>query len=60
MMLGLYGAGKTTAISKLAFYYSKRGYKCCMLGLDVHRPAAPDQLEQLAAKVKVPCFINKK
>ena len=59
MMLGLYGAGKTTAISKLAFYYSKRGYKCCMLGLDVHRPAAPEQLEQLAEQVKVPAFINK-
>src|SRR3989338_4614120 len=25
MMLGLYGAGKTTTISKLALYYSKRG-----------------------------------
>jgi len=59
MMLGLYGAGKTTAISKLAFYYSKRGYKCCMLGLDVHRPAAPEQLEQLAEQVKVPAFVNK-
>jgi len=59
MMLGLYGAGKTTAISKLSLYYSKRGYGCAMLGLDVHRPAAPEQLEQLAEKVKVPCFINK-
>lgn len=59
MMLGLYGAGKTTAISKLSLYYTKRGYKCAMLGLDVHRPAAPEQLEQLAEKVKVPCFIDK-
>lgn len=59
MMLGLYGAGKTTTISKLAAYYSKRGFKCCMLGLDVHRPAAPEQLEQLGQRVNVPAFINK-
>ena len=60
MVLGLYGAGKTTTISKLAAYYSKRGKKCAMLGLDVHRPAASEQLEQLGKKVKVPVFINKK
>jgi len=59
MFLGLYGSGKTTTISKLANYYSKRGYKCAVLGLDVHRPAAPEQLEQLAKKVKVACFIDK-
>ena len=60
MMLGLYGVGKTTTISKLALYYSKRGIKCCMLGLDVHRPAATEQLEQLGQKIKIPAFINKK
>ncbi|MBS3090720.1 signal recognition particle receptor subunit alpha [Candidatus Pacearchaeota archaeon] len=59
MLLGLYGSGKTTTIAKLAFYYSKRGYKVCMLGLDVHRPAAPEQLEQLAKQIKVDVFINK-
>jgi len=59
MMLGLYGSGKTTTISKLAFYYKKRGFKCCMLGLDVHRPAAPEQLEQLGKKIEVAAFINK-
>ncbi len=60
MMLGLYGAGKTTSVAKLALYYSKRGKKPCLLGLDVHRPAAPDQLEQLAKKIKIPVFIDKK
>jgi signal recognition particle subunit SRP54 len=59
MLLGLYGSGKTTTASKLAFYYSKRGFKTCLLGLDVHRPAAPEQLEQLAEKAKVTCFIDK-
>jgi len=60
MFLGLYGCGKSTTIAKLALYYSKRGYKTCMLGLDVHRPAAPEQLEQLGKKAKIPVFINKK
>jgi signal recognition particle subunit SRP54 len=60
MLLGLYGAGKTTTIAKLANYYSKRGLKVCMLGLDVHRPAAPEQLEQLAKKHKLKAFVNKK
>lgn len=59
MFLGLYGSGKTTTIAKLAMYYSKRGFKTCMIGLDVHRPAAPEQLEQLAQKAKIPVFINK-
>lgn len=60
MFVGLYGSGKTTTIAKLALYYNKLGYGVCMLGLDVHRPAAPEQLEQLAAKIKVPVFIDSK
>lgn len=59
MLLGLYGCGKTTTAAKLGFYYSKRGMKTCLLGLDVHRPAAPEQLEQLALKAKLPYFIDK-
>jgi len=59
MLLGLYGAGKTTTSSKLAAYYSKRGFKVAMLGLDVYRPAARDQLEQLGKQIKVPVFFEK-
>jgi len=60
MMVGLFGSGKTTTIGKLAKYYSKRGYKVAALGLDVHRPAAPDQLEQICKQIGTPCFIDKK
>tara|TARA_Y100000310_G_C20648524_1_gene798024 strand:+ start:91 stop:1473 length:1383 start_codon:yes stop_codon:yes gene_type:complete len=60
MLLGLYGSGKTTTIAKLTNYYSKRGFKTCMLGLDVHRPAASEQLEQLATQHKLKAFIDKK
>src|SRR3989344_6077930 len=60
MMVGLYGSGKTTSLSKIAKYYQKRGYKIATLGLDVHRPAAPQQLKQLSDKLTIPCYINEK
>ncbi|MCX6707716.1 MAG: signal recognition particle protein Srp54 [Candidatus Woesearchaeota archaeon] len=60
MMVGLFGNGKTTTIGKLARFFSKRGYRVATLGLDVHRPAAPDQLEQVSKSVNVTCFIDKK
>ena len=59
LLVGLYGAGKTTSASKLALYYSKRGFKVALLGLDVHRPAAMQQLEQLGGKINVPVFVDK-
>ncbi len=59
MMLGLFGQGKTTTISKLALYYSKRGHKVCAIGLDVHRPAASEQLKQLCDKLNIACLIDK-
>ena len=58
LLVGLYGAGKTTTIGKIASYYAKRGNKVCAVGLDVHRPAAPEQLKQVCDKIKVDCFIS--
>ena len=58
MLLGLYGSGKTTTISKLGNYFAKRGYKTALVGLDVHRPAAAEQLKQLAEKNKLNCFVD--
>ncbi|MBI1972708.1 signal recognition particle protein [Candidatus Woesearchaeota archaeon] len=60
MMVGLYGSGKTTNLAKMAKYYQKRGYKVALVGLDVHRPAAPLQLKQLADQLKIPSFIEPK
>jgi len=59
MLVGLYGFGKTTTTSKLASYYAKRGFKTAMIGLDVHRPAAAEQLKQLGKQIKVPTFTDK-
>jgi len=56
--MGLYGAGKTTTIAKLGNYFAKRGNKVALVGLDVHRPAAKEQLKQLAEKNKLTSFIE--
>lgn len=60
IFVGLYGSGKTTTIAKLGFYYAKRGRKVALLGLDTDRPAAMDQLEQMAKKANLAYFIDKK
>ena len=58
LLLGLYGAGKTTTIAKLGNYFAKRGNKVALVGLDVHRLAAKEQLKQLANKNNLNCFVD--
>ncbi|MGC6456396.1 MAG: signal recognition particle protein [Coraliomargaritaceae bacterium] len=49
MLVGLHGSGKTTSSAKLARYLAKkRDYRPALIGCDVYRPAAIDQLETLA------------
>lgn len=59
MLVGLFGSGKTTSSAKIALYYKKRGLKTAIIGLDVHRAAAMNQLEQLGKQINVPVFVNK-
>lgn len=51
LLTGLFGQGKTTTAGKLARFYQKKGVRSLLVGADVHRPAAIDQLEQIARKV---------
>ncbi|MBI2668936.1 signal recognition particle protein [Candidatus Woesearchaeota archaeon] len=60
MLVGLFGSGKTTQAGKLAKFYKKRGYKVAVMQTDTWRPAAYDQLEQLAKQVGVDFFGIKK
>jgi signal recognition particle subunit SRP54 len=53
MLVGLFGSGKTTTAGKLAKFYKKRGFKVCVMQTDTWRPAAYEQLQQLAATVGV-------
>jgi len=54
MVVGLQGSGKTTFSAKLAASLRKRGRKPLLVGLDVYRPAAMDQLEILSKQISVP------
>jgi signal recognition particle subunit SRP54 len=55
LMLGLQGSGKTTTSAKLARFVKERERKKVLLAsLDVHRPAAQEQLAVLARQVNVP------
>ena len=60
MMVGLYGQGKTTTCGKLAKYFKKKGLRPALIAGDVHRPAAYDQLKQIAEQVKVTYYGDKK
>lgn len=53
MLVGLFGNGKTTTAGKLALYYKKRGLKVALVATDTWRPAAHDQILQLAERVGV-------
>jgi signal recognition particle subunit SRP54 len=59
MMVGLYGQGKTTTSGKLATYFKKKGLRPSLIAGDVHRPAAYDQLKQIAQQVDVPFYGDK-
>ena len=60
MLVGLFGSGKTTTAGKLAKFFTKRGFSVALVGLDIHRPAAMDQIEQVAKQANVPVFLDKK
>ena len=53
LMVGLYGQGKTTTVGKLGRYFQKKGLTVGVVAADTHRPAAYDQLKQLADSIKV-------
>lgn len=48
MLVGLQGSGKTTTAVKIAKYFKDRGLKAAVVAADTHRPAAFEQLKQLA------------
>ncbi len=55
MLVGLQGSGKTTSAGKLAYLMkNKLKKKVLLAACDVYRPAAIDQLEQIAKSIDVP------
>ena len=56
LMAGLQGAGKTTATAKLGLHLKEQGRKALLVGADVYRPAAIEQLKTLGAQIGVEVF----
>ena len=56
LLLGLQGAGKTTAAHKLAARLLKEGRKPLLAACDLVRPAAVEQLSVLGEKIGVPVY----
>jgi len=53
LLAGLQGSGKTTTSVKLALLARRDGHRPLLVGLDLRRPAAVDQLRMLAEREKL-------
>jgi len=51
MIVGLQGSGKTTTTGKLAKWLTQHGHRPILVSTDVYRPAAREQLTQVAKAV---------
>lgn len=60
VLIGLQGSGKTTTSAKLALWLKKRGLSVGLICADTYRPAAYDQLKQLAEKINVKFYGDQK
>jgi len=56
MLVGLQGSGKTTTAGKLAKWLAATGHRPIMVSTDVYRPAAREQLAQVATAIGLPCW----
>ena len=56
LLVGVQGSGKTTTAAKLAKYYKKKGANTRLICADTFRPAAYEQLKQLAEEIQVPFY----
>jgi signal recognition particle subunit SRP54 len=53
MIVGLQGSGKTTTTGKLAKWLAQHGHRPIVVSTDVYRPAAREQLAQVAKAINV-------
>src|SRR5215510_12842238 len=56
LMAGLQGSGKTTNSAKLARWFKSQGRQPLLVGADLQRPAAVEQLRTLGKQINVPVF----
>ena len=56
LLAGVQGSGKTTASAKLAKYLKSKGRRPLLVGADLDRPAAVEQLRTLGREIGVPVW----
>ncbi len=56
LLAGLQGSGKTTTAAKLARWFKQQGRNPLLVGADLQRPAAVEQLRVLGSQAGVPVF----
>ncbi len=56
MLAGVQGSGKTTASAKLAKHLKSKGKRPLLVGADLDRPAAVEQLQTLGREIGVPVW----
>ena len=56
LVAGVQGSGKTTACAKLAKHLKSKGKRPLLVGADLERPAAVDQLRTLGREIGVPVW----
>jgi signal recognition particle subunit SRP54 len=56
MLVGLQGSGKTTSTGKIAKWLGQNGHRPIVVSTDVYRPAAREQLAQVAKAAGINCF----
>ncbi len=59
MLVGLQGSGKTSFAAKLAGHMRRKGRRPLLVGADIYRPAAMDQLEVLGRQIDVPVHLDR-
>jgi signal recognition particle subunit SRP54 len=60
LLVGLQGAGKTTAAAKLALMLRKERKSPVLVAADLQRPAAITQLEQLGKQIQIPVLSSER
>jgi signal recognition particle subunit SRP54 len=56
LIVGLQGSGKTTSTGKLGKWLTEHGHRPIVVSTDVYRPAAREQLAQVAKATNTPCW----
>jgi signal recognition particle subunit SRP54 len=56
LICGLQGSGKTTSTGKLGKWLAEHGHRPIVVSTDVYRPAAREQLAQVAKATGTPCW----